>query len=600
MNAEFCGKEQDEKNEVHTESGKQITDKEPTDTAKLIDEMPELHDEFDRIGELRRKAVNKAHNKKRNIILLVVIIVSCMLVTAFGFLFSKYRAHKKAEEALKNMPVSSAISGEVISHTAGKNFVDLSVTDETSAKSAIKSLSALFHITDERTDFVLKQLLTIGQDTCYRFRQTVGGVSVDGGEMVLLIAKDGTPLALNGRYVKTDGLDLVATLDKGGATNAMSAYSSKLPAEYRILNGASVTDAEKIVTNKDGKTHLAYTANMSGYNENGEYTAYDIFVDADDGAGIYVSHTASFEPALTETDGALSDSSDVNKPAATPSQNGAFLSICTVNDKFNWNDKTKESAVDSISLSDIAEGYASPYISAAKATADKAYSYFKNNFGYLGLDGKNSPFFVYLNPNEYVGDKLPRERALYTDNIIMLHREDLTQGEPDFNVFMHEYAHGVMHHIAGLSGTAALTQNAVINEGLADVFGELSELQYYGSADWIHGDRNIALPDGAYLTRTHGGVQMANMDDCYYHSTVISNAAYQMYANGISADAIEELMFRTVCMMTKNSDFSNWCTLTSLHANNMKDNGILTEEQFLLLEEILTQTGIPKQTLYQS
>lgn len=589
---ENCGKEQ---SHVASENMKQA---EKTVASKIMDSMPELHNELDRIGEMREKR----KRRNRRIIFALILILLCVAGVWFGMhYFSGPDRNAQPAGGEMQEPATSGVPGEVNALIMSEGFSQVQIFDEDTALDAIESVKSSFGITDTKVSFTLSNKITVGDDTFYRFGQTYDGIAVSGGEIVVMAAEDGTPLALNGRVVETDGLDVDAELSSGAASNAISEYVNKMAADYNVKEGVNLTDVEKVVCNFQGFTYLAYTANVSGYNENGEYTAFDVFIDADTGAGIFVRDTASYENESEEEPAQEQEQSEIPQEEVfeAPVLDSQSV-IYSVNDKFNWNDETMTSALDEIRKEDIEAGAVSDFVSVTKTAVDKAYTYFAENFGYQGFVGKDGKRKVYLNPNEYLEDDLPPDSALYTNGIIMFIQEDLTSGELDFNTAVHEYAHGVIDSVANLDGTRAKTENAAIAEGYADVFAELAEAYYRAdkSADWVHGERNMTDPQGGYFAKIPEKIEIATLNDCYLYSTILSHAVYQMNANGVDVDALGELMFKSMCLLTEGSDFSQWRSVTEFMARNMANTGRMTEEQFAAVTAALDNTGIKGERLY--
>ena len=209
---------------------------------------------------------------------------------------------------------------------------------------------------------------------------------------------------------------------------------------------------------------------------------------------------------------------------------------------------------------------------------DRAYNFFDKIFGYKGLDGKGSKFRVYINSNVYEEGKVPTGNALYTNDKLMFFREDLTQGEIDYNSVVHEYAHGVIRHIAGLSGTKELTENSAIAEGFADIFGELAEMRINGTADWIHGERNMdVLSDGYYMFFQKDS-EINTVKDCYAYSTVISHFASYMNSYIKNPDTLCEYWFNVLNLTTMHTDFNGLNTILYTVAETMYDEGRLDSE----------------------
>ena len=460
------------------------------------------------------------------------------------------------------VPTTSAIDGEVKTTFKSKTITDWLVTDEASAKAAIALAQETLEFADVENEYELYRKTEFAGSTFYRFRQVYQGIPVYGGEVVLMADKSGKLVAYNGSYITTKGLTATHTVDKATAGNTIIDFVSKMSDNYQIVTGTNMTDVEKVVVNTDGKTYLAYKANISGYNRFDEYNAFDVFVDAVGGKGIGAIATSSFE----------------NESELDETEEEYIYEISTVNDKFNWNDEKSTIVEERLPIADIESGNVSPYIASVKTAMDRAYNFFDKTFGYKGLDGEGSKFKVYINSNVYEEGKIPTGNALYTNDKLMFFREDLAQGEIEYNSVVHEYAHGVIRHTAGLSGTKELTENAVIAEGLADIFAELAELKLAGTADWIHGERNMdALSDGYYMFFQNDS-QINTVQDCYAYSTVVSHFASYMNSYIKDVDTLCEYWFKVLNLMTVHTDFNELNTILYTVAESMYDAGRLDVE----------------------
>lgn len=598
MKCKFCDQELAEGMTVCPDCEKKQQDTSAmTETEKLIESMPKIHDELDNIKRMRVRE-EKRKRLWTGVLISVLVVLVCGFGVWAGFTFFPEFFGKDEAKETNSAVVSSSVPGERTVGVLGAGYTNVLVLDELTAKDAVDSIKANLGITADNTDFALESRRSVGSDTYYRFRQLCFGIDVYDGEIVLAVSKDGTVTAISYSIVGTDGLKDESKLDMGAASNAISEYTNKLTDDYRITAGAVMSNATKSVYNFEGNTYLAYTANVSGYNGNGEYIAYDAFVDANTGGGIHLRVTASYEPEAPAEEAVPTEEStppaeqNVVNSAKLLSAENAVTEYYTVSDKFNWNDRTKTGALELLEKEYISDGSVSAYITGAKTAVDEAYAYFADRFGYQGLDGQNGAFRVYINPNEYLEDKLPPESALYHNDVLMFVREDLTQGTLNRNVAMHEYAHGVMYHIARPDGTCALTESAAVAEGLADVFGEVAESYFTGNADWIHESRNLATPDSGFLVTLPEKTEILSLTDCYWYSTIVSSAMYRMNQKGVHIDAIGEIAYRTICFMTKGADFSQWRAATEFAAKCMLDTGRLTNEQFDAVISSLAETAI--------
>jgi len=605
MNCEFCGAplEAGEQlcpacNKTQT-AEKMIAEAEvhtPT-ASELIDNMPALHDELSRIGELRRREAARQAARPRRILLAVVLVLICLLIAAAGIFYFHNLDVRRQKAAAEAQAAPSAVAGQVREQMILGEDIAISVLDATAAKDAIISVRDQLGVTDVATDFLLKSMHTFGDDIYFRFTQTWNNLSVYGGEVIVSSSKDGKVYGLNAKLIETNGLDGKAALDEGSAGNAISTYVDKLPEEYRLVDGIRMTDIRRVVCNFDGQTHLAYVKNLSGYNEKGEYTAFDALVDADSGNGIFVRPTVSFENDATtsETETPAPQQPQEETPISAArllSAKNAKMKMFAVSDKFNWNDTTMVGALEPLDLAEIEAGNASRYLICAKQMVEKAYAYFADRLGHRGIDGDNGEFSVLINANEYLKDRLPRSRALYHDGMLVFFQEDMTVGTLSPDLATHEYSHGVLSSVTAFDGTKAATENAAVAEGLSDAFGELSELYFTGTTDWVHAERNIGAPDNGFLAKLPDKTEILDIAGCYYYSTVLSHAVHNMWATGVPEEALSKLLMRSVHLMTSGADFAQWRTATELAAHTMATNGSLTLEQKQAVLAALDQSGI--------
>ena len=570
MKCRFCGKRIKKDSNVCSKCGKEVTEGLGTD--ELIDAMPELHDEFDNISKMQAKDKKKkekqklrAQHKVRRIVVAVILVVAILSGAAAGIIYFNNQK-KKAAEPEKVVVATSAIDSAVVKSILPSGFSEIDIVDAASAKEALKSTKDMFSFEDGDKEFELDKEIKVGRSTFYRFNQMYNGIPVYGGTMVIMADDTGYPVSLNGIYIPTKGLTTEYLVDEGNASTSITEYVNHL-GSYSVVQGISITDIEKVVCSTDNKAYLAYKANVSGYNTSGKYVAYDVFIDGLNGSGICALPTSSFE-----------NSSTINEQDA---ENAYIYEMATVNDKYNWNDKSISTAQDPINIEDIESENASAYVKGVKSAVDNAYNYFNNQFNWRGLSGNGDSFKVYVNSNEYVEDDLPADNALYTNNQLMFFREDLTQGDVDYNIVVHEYAHGVMSNIVGFQGTIACTENAAIAEGLADIFGELAEAQITGaSPDWIHSSRNLLTPDEDYLITYYGPTEISDVDACYKQSTLVSHFAATIDTPSFSLATQNEFWFKTMCLMTSSTDFYDLQTILSVVLTDMYQAGKIDTSQF--------------------
>lgn len=587
MECRFCGKKIKKDSNICEYCGKEINEGLGTD--ELIDAMPEIRDEFDKISKLQEKdkkreekKEKRAKNKKKRVITAIIIVAVILACVAGGYYY--YTTIQEEPQVEEPVLTTSAIDSLFQKSFAGAGFTDVLITDAASAKSALNGAKASFNIQDVESEYELTSEMSVGESKIYRFRQMYCGIPVFGGEAVIMADSAGAAKAINIAHIETKGLTSTYLIDEGKASTAITEYVNAMADEYSIVNGVEVSEIEKAVCNTENKAYLAYRANVSGYNANGEYIAYDVFVDGVSGNGICVVVTSSFENSTSVTENEVEES--------------YIYEMATVNDKFKWNDPTVGTAEDPIRINDVIDGNASEYVVSIKNAVDRAYNYFSSVFDWDGLNGKGDKFKVYINPNEYVEENLPAEKAMYTNGKLMFFREDLTQGEIDFNTVVHEYAHGVIESIAGMCGTKQLNENAAIAEGMADVFAELAEARIANAApDWVHGVRNLAIPDMEYHISTSTAAEINDIQDCYEYSTIVSHMAAYMDAY-IDNATQNEFWFKALCLMTRHTDFTEFGSIVDVVTEDMYASGKINVEQYGSIKTGIEMLSASEQDFY--
>ena len=151
MKCKFCGKNIKKNSEICTCCGRSINEELGTDD--LIDAMPEIRDEFDKISKLqaqdkkkKEKKKKRAEHKTRRIVTAIIVVVAILSAVLVGMLYWKKNSKvKKDEEEVTN---TSAIESAVEKMFLANGFTDDLITDADSAKNAINSVKGTFSFKD--------------------------------------------------------------------------------------------------------------------------------------------------------------------------------------------------------------------------------------------------------------------------------------------------------------------------------------------------------------------------------------------------------------------------------------------------------------------
>ena len=190
----------------------------------------------------------------------------------------------------------------------------------------------------------------------------------------------------------------------------------------------------------------------------------------------------------------------------------------------------------------------------------------------------------------------------------------------------HEYTHAIQSSITPGMSYANLEAGALM-EAYSDVMGELMQLAYSGSSDWVHGNRNVQNPAAGsdYVAVMRNGVfsvveqqtpkkkdgvgyyyvlptmyttpaQLASMNSSFAHhnSTVISHAIYQMYQSGLNdIEELTTLLYRAWNYLTTDATFYDYRMAMLASAKDMR----LEDAKINAIKNAFDNAGITVESL---
>lgn len=183
----------------------------------------------------RHSSQNASGHKPRHMGRNVIAgILAAVMVLGVVFLFPK---DKTVRETAPDTPQSSAAFLSV-------DFTDRSITDEASAREAIRDVSDRLGITSVQEELGPADRSEVLGDTYYSFQQMYQGIPVYGRNVVVSADTDGNTLMLSSGYSAVDGLDTVPKISEEKASEklmkAEPSQTRPIPAGLVIyaLNGA--------------------------------------------------------------------------------------------------------------------------------------------------------------------------------------------------------------------------------------------------------------------------------------------------------------------------------------------------------------------------
>lgn len=481
-------------------------------------------------------------------------------------------------------------------------------TNSDEALEVLGSLTGVLNIDSAGDELSLKNENAVGDSTYYRFQQEYQGLMVYGRSIVLSTDAEGNAQLLAGNLVDMSVADTEAQIDKETAISYALNYLS-------VENNAEV-DAELCyyVTAEDNEPLLAYAVKI-GFDT--------VFVDAAYGTVLGESSGLSFVTAelqgqsekrivniITDEAGLSSlVDSERNISVFTSADLSAYLgnpAAVSQSDFYSrselitfpaGDDPDKTSAVDALYNISIAYDFYSSvlnHISTDGAGESEIRIY--DDCQYYPVTHEEGPALDDYTNNAAGGSEIDE---LFSIILVGPISDGSSQYSAYIDVMAHEYTHAVMDYIAPLEGTEA----KAIGEAIPDIIGEMAEAWNTGSCDWKNILRNYASPEESPDGKTHlsSYSNYTNDDGKYTACTILSHAAYLMWTGDESTNGVEaindvnlmsELWYRTMLLLNSDATFSDCRICCETAAEQMMNNGWLTEEQHNCVIWAFDQVGI--------
>ncbi|MBQ9148008.1 MAG: M4 family metallopeptidase [Oscillospiraceae bacterium] len=423
-----------------------------------------------------------------------------------------------------------------------------------------------------------------------RMQQNYEGLPVYGRTVVYVTDLWGKTLAVTGNPMDVDeDLDLDPSITESEAQAAVADY----------IGDASVTlrDEDLCVYNlgEDGVSHLAYCLTLGGYElivdaHDGQLLAADSFLRTDDEAPTEVS--ALWGQATEYPDIAYYKNEGINQ-LHDPARKIYTAIVVNKHDK-----SLNQYVVDyDYDVKWVDGELPDPFAVDAYVNAQRTYDFFEEVLDNKGTDGNGEAEIIIGLGFRYFNDKDQSDNGYSGSNTNQMFTQigfgvTYLHNTARIDTVAHEYMHGVTAFHGGLTYAG---ESGAIDEGLADIFGELAEGWYTESTpDWDHpsAGRNLANPEKSGYPSYYQGENWDPGMDVHQNSTVISHAAYLMSREGggyLNAEELAKLWYRAMLMMNTDCTFVQCRMLVEQAALIMG----LNDEQLWCISDAFDQVGIP-------
>lgn len=465
----------------------------------------------------------------------------------------------------------------------------------------------------------------------YTMQQFYNNIEVYGYQLKMTVDKSGNLLAINGSHAQLDGFDTSVVLSESDAYDYAVKYMKN---KYQISADDVSIDGlgEKIFFDDNDEPVVGYLFEVDK-----NLPLMHIVVDANTGEVIFEQKL--FKEAMVKK--TLQGQQENQTLDVWENDEGEYIledlerniivyRIDEVTDDdvkgdyYTWtsNDQNVDNkAVDALS------------------NIEKVYDFYLNFLNRHGvLNDESIPLDVYILNDEYHIKNQAQmglsgtQICVFSENSYISEHENIDFSNIDFqlefdlenpyalsaylDIMGHEYTHGIIANEVGNNNYTL--SNDTIDEGLADIFGQLiedySDGQLDNSCDWIEGpkglSRDIANPlDGSIellvSSSTHYLVDINDYDndDGHVASNLVSYPAYLMTQgiNGTEAltnEQLANLYYYMMPNMTASTDFKNFRWLVELQAYIMNIKGELTDSQLESVIDSFDRVGIERNYRY--
>ena len=434
-----------------------------------------------------------------------------------------------------------------------------------------------------------KNTAQIGGDTYIRLQQYYKGIPVYGKTIVYATNELGELTTVTGNVQDIDpDIDLTPSITPEQALESIRVYA----AEVLEQAATNISYSDPIACVYGGnKLAYIYTVTMDG----NFFAAHEVLVDAHDASilewNTYAAYFDTNQDVLEAADVACESNDSHNLKLTDTRRNHSvhYLNLATSNqyptlEAVVGNDDFLATAVPDQAAS--GETYALAHLA-------QISDFYADVLGRQSYNNRGGTVYVFSCDADLLADNgkslaYPEYGIILLGEAVSVFHEHLGKA---MDLVAHEYAHLVFQTEVGLSNDLDVTS---VDEGIADIFGNLIELYVNGEQDtrWPlaedagYNKYNMADPKtmASYGNEGHDNAQ------------ILSHSAYLMW-NGIdgteskklSEQQLAELWYRAVLMMPLDCDFILCRQLVEVAAQSMEN---LTDEQRACVREAFDQVGI--------
>lgn len=460
-----------------------------------------------------------------------------------------------------------------------EGFTDRKIVDEDSALAAIEDVAQVLGIENVNAEFSNCEVNTVFSNTYYRFQQEYKGIPVYGRSVIVAADKDGNSLSLSGNYLSNGNLDISPKLDEKSAIEIIQQhYGNNAVIKSRGLSVYSLNDS---ISELAWKIHIQT-----------EKLREVCFVSAENGKLI-----ETIDQFNEYSNKEILDSIGAKYSAAGNAQiylSDSSRAIVAV--KASQQDIDSNIAVEELpKIICDADDECDEYVMALKSLIT-AYDFFKDVLQLNSFDGEGGKINLIFCDKGVLNDNA-KGNGHNEDGYLIIGTPDKIYSKPIGNaldIVGHEYTHMVVHQIVDF---ANLVETVGLNEGIADIYGNLMEVKSYGDSNqvWQLGEK---AGHSKYSMDDYKDMSSFDYSDTDGHNNaaIISHAAYLMWKGidgsdvfePLSTEELAKLFYETLYTLPSDCTFSQFRALVQNTARYQD----LSDKQRSCVSNAFFQVGI--------
>ena len=541
----------------------------------------------------KNKKINIQSGCKKNAknsrgITLVALVITIIIIIILGLLcFGIWKALNYQPinpvsldtlEANENINISYNEESKVPTLIAG-DYTDFKVRNSNEAIHALEEVKDVLGIENPKEEYKESNEIEFLGNKTYRLQQYYKEIEVSGRQMVITTDQDGNIKTVSGDYEKITDLDVNTSIDKDSALNqVITKYGDNI----------KVNSLDLVIEFIEDVPVLCYIISAYGNFSGLDGYSYYFLIDAKTGEIVKQEEDADY--AATNASGTGINGENLtfttnktlfNYEMYDPKRKIEIRNYTGVQDKLHIYFSEKITSKDNTWNDQVANQ--------AMVNVSKVYDYFYNKFKIKSISGNNSKLTVVVNSTDKVNN------ASYIrnlGNLIIIGTGDgvnYTNFVNGLDVLGHEFMHGYTKNTDKNILSQTGFEKGEIDEAYGDVMGNIIE-NYYREKDevmpvsenenltfendklWIIGEdvalkneyglRSMANPelngqpskigDNNYLTKEK---ESDDSKIVHNNSTVLGNAFYLMWKNGITADELAKMVLDSCNRLSRSATY---------------------------------------------